>query len=165
MPRDLDKMEDKRKTHSFTVTDMKSAVHTILELICCKKKRIKERVETSNVTNVEANLTLKQHDIEEPWLKRYYKTAIYHPGQFISDTEDGDNQNDDYMEKEEVRRSQTLVETDKITVKNVEKIVKIKTFSFPFENSTFQFPHMDYDKNVENIEIYHSIEEKMLDNI
>ena len=102
MPRESkDNMEEKVKTHSFITKDIKTAVYTMLDWLCCKKKRnsekettdvaMGEKADSSDLANDKANYDLKIPKMEEPWIKKYYQTATYHPGQFSSDTEDDDD--------------------------------------------------------------------------
>ena len=66
-----------------------------------------------------------------PWLKKYFQAAPYHPGHFYSDTEEEDEDDDE--------------DDDDIVKDEEEESTNDETFDFPFHDSTFQFPHKDYD--------------------
>ena len=91
----------------------------------------------------------------------------YHPGQFYSDTEeedDDDSSSDADKNGEDEKKENKMVINNIIDsiINNVNRAVLIETmvdktdeaagaeaFSFPFDNSTFQFPHTDYDEIVD----------------
>ena len=93
-------MEDLRKTPSFITKEIKSAVTTILERLCCKKVKdnkpnTEEAATQKKIALISQNTCLSQNDqcndrsaeAEELLMKKYYKTATYYHGQFESDVE------------------------------------------------------------------------------
>ena len=58
----------------------------------------------------------------------------------------------EYTQEGEINKTRidTVVKAVEIetVVDTVDKAVEGETFSFPFNNSTFQFPHTDYDEIV-----------------
>ena len=76
---------------------------------------------------------------EPPWLMKYFQTATYYPGQFESDNEEEeeDDEDDSYKGGE-------VELPDDEKVDNVDEI-----FEFLFHESTFRFPHEDYDQVTE----------------
>ena len=98
-------MEDLWKTPSFITKEIKSAVTTILERLCCKKVKdnkpnTEEAATQRKIALISQNTCLSQNDqcndrsaeAEEPWMKKYYQTATYYHGQFDSDVESEDDE-------------------------------------------------------------------------
>ena len=142
------------------MSKIKTNMNAVLSWLCCKKRRYDnlentdmevEKVSATKSANTgqggcqptdsqpQVGKMEKEEKKEPPWLIKYFQTATYHPGHFYSDTEeeeeDDDENNDDLFKSEEV-------ELPKDEIINIVDEI----FEFPFHDSTFRFPHTDYDE-------------------
>ena len=74
-------------------------------------------------------------------MKKYYQTATYYHGQFDSDVESEDDEIEfETHKKDDIVKA--LREKGRTTV----DVDGAEVFDFPFQDSTFQFPHTDYNE-------------------
>jgi len=118
----------------------------LLSWLCCKKNKDKHKRETEG--EVEATRpadtgqggcqpTDSEHQQggEPPWVRKYFQAAPHKPEELEPEYFESDYDDDDDEDTEE-----ESVDEDNGDDPNEEK------FNFPFHDSTFRFPHKDYDE-------------------
>ena len=145
--------KDKNKEKKMKASNFITNMNTVLSWLCCKKRRYndsenteieKDKLGTTSSGNTGQDdygptdsqpqvKKVERQEKEEPWVRKYFQTATYHPGQFYSDTEEEDDDDDDPCNKEEEELRCTTSKSK--IIDNIDKAPMIETMNDDMEEA------------------------------